>query len=354
MYVNFAKEFDTDSHKELIIKLQAYGIRGTLLFWLNAFLSNRFQRVKLGSIYSSWLPVTSGVPQGSVLGPILFLLFVNDLPDIVEPGVIIKLFADDLKIYAPSSLVSCLHSSLRTLESWTSLWQLKISVPKCLALPIGSARRESVDFSLNSTVIDRVELCRDLGVVISNNMKFTDHYIAIVNKANKLVAMLFRSFRSNCPRTFVFAFNTYVRPILEYCSPVWNPCYLQDISQLESVQKSFTRRLFARCGFTYVDYESRLRRLDMISLAHRRRLADLVLCYQIRSGNISVNSNIFSVSTHNPNRIICEHARVNCRSFFFAHRVVGDWNRLNVDINVCRSLTMFKTLLADFNFEENS
>ncbi|MCP4488285.1 MAG: hypothetical protein GY820_13325 [Gammaproteobacteria bacterium] len=346
--------FGTVSHKKLIIKLQAYGIRGTLLFWLSAFLSNRFQRVKLRNTYSSWLPVTSGVPQGSVLGPTLFLLFVNDLPDIVESGVIIKLFADDLKIYAPSSLVSCLRSSLRSLESWTLLWQLQISVPKCLVLPIGNARRESVDFCLNSCVIGRVEQCRDLGVVISSSMKFTDHYIAIANKANKLVAMLFRSFRSTSPRTFVFAFNTYVRPILEYCSPVWNPCYVQDIALLESVQKSFTRRLFARCGFAPVDYESRLHKLDMISLAHRRRLADLVLCYQIRSGNILVNSQIFSGSTHNPNRIICEHARVNCRSFFFAHRVVADWNRLNVDINVCRSLTMFKTFLADFDFDENS
>ncbi|MCP4492873.1 MAG: hypothetical protein GY820_37060, partial [Gammaproteobacteria bacterium] len=122
IYVDFAEAFDTVSHKKLIIKLQAYGIRGTLLFWLSAFLSNRFQRVKLRNTYSSWLPVTSGVPQGSVLGPTLFLLFVNDLPDIVESGVIIKLFADDLKIYAPSSLVSCLRSSLRSLESWTLLW----------------------------------------------------------------------------------------------------------------------------------------------------------------------------------------------------------------------------------------
>ncbi|MCP4487795.1 MAG: hypothetical protein GY820_10830 [Gammaproteobacteria bacterium] len=124
IYVDFAKAFDSVSHIKLCIKLASYGIDGALLLWIRAFLSHRFQRVKLGSNYSSWLPVISGVPQGSVLGPLLFLLYINDLPDIVHPGVSVKLFADDLKLYALSSALPALHSSLRDLECWTDLWQL--------------------------------------------------------------------------------------------------------------------------------------------------------------------------------------------------------------------------------------
>ncbi|MCP4476079.1 MAG: hypothetical protein GY821_16275 [Gammaproteobacteria bacterium] len=346
VYIDFAKAFDTVNHRKLLIKLRGYGICGGVISWIRSFLTDRFQRVKIDHTYSTWLPVTSGVPQGSVLGPLLFLLYVNDLPDLLPSAVTPKLFADDLKIYAPVGNSTSLQHALHLLLEWCFRWQLHVQPLKCHVLPVGCAINDDTAFTLGTVVLHKVDSCRDLGVIMSSSLNFVEHYSSIVEKAGRALAVLFRCFRTSNKRMLLLAFNVYVRPILEYCSPVWNPCLIGNIKTLESVQRNFTRRLFSRCNLDYQEYESRLNTLNISSLAHRRRIADLLLCYQIKTLRIKVGD-ILSWSSHHPYRLFVDHPRVNFRRHFFSHRIMQDWNRLGNDISDCESLNSFRRLLFD-------
>jgi hypothetical protein len=138
-YIDFKSAFDCISHPKLLIKLSSYGIKGNLYHWIAAFLSNRSQSVKINSTLSSPSLVASGVPQGSVLGPLLFNIFVNDVTDHLDPSATAKLFADDIKLYTSFSNISpsILQSQLNIIHTWSTLWQLRISHPKCSILNIG-------------------------------------------------------------------------------------------------------------------------------------------------------------------------------------------------------------------------
>ena len=136
IYLDFSKAFDTVPHMRLINKLKAYGIEGNLIKWITNFLSDRKQRVKVNSSYSDYAPVISGIPQGSILGPILFVIYINDLPEIIENSC--KIFADDTKLYASPKNKITLQSDLLSLLEWSQVWQLKFNISKCGILHIGA------------------------------------------------------------------------------------------------------------------------------------------------------------------------------------------------------------------------
>src|SRR5437867_4960454 len=140
IYLDFAKAFDTVSHNMLYFKLQKFGITGDLLKWIIAFLSNRSQRVVINGVFSSFCKVSSGVPQGSVLGPLLFLLFINDLPEFLHDNVSCVLFADDVKIYKDITSVAdseIMQSTLNEIQNWSLMWKLELSPHKCVVLHLG-------------------------------------------------------------------------------------------------------------------------------------------------------------------------------------------------------------------------
>ncbi|MCP4488722.1 MAG: hypothetical protein GY820_15620 [Gammaproteobacteria bacterium] len=247
-------------------------------------------------------------------------------------------------MYAPTSHSSSLQCALDLLMQWCFRWQLHIQPPKCHVLPIGCAVVDNAMFTLDTAILNKVNSCRDLGIMVSSSLKFAEHYANIVEKAGRALAVLFRCFRTNNVKMLLLAYNVYVRPILEYCSPVWNPCLTGDIAILESVQRKFTRRLYSRCNLEYQDYESRLKRLGMLPLARRRRFADLLLCYQIRISRIKIND-ILTWSSHHTNRLFVDHPRINPRRHFFSHRILQDWNKLGDQISECNSLDSFRKLL---------
>jgi len=153
IYCDFAKAFDSVPHKRLLRKLQDCGVGGRLLRWVEAFLTDRRQRVVLNGVKSAWASVISGVPQGSVLGPLLFVIFVNDLPDVVNSSV--QLFADDTKIYGPvshASGVESLQSDLDALVRWSARWQLPFNIAKCHSLHIGPGNSRNV-YAMGSVML---------------------------------------------------------------------------------------------------------------------------------------------------------------------------------------------------------
>jgi len=216
VYVDFKKAFDSVVHSKLIHKVKAYGISGNLLMWLTNFLSNRFQAVKIGSHVSAFIPVASGVPQGSVLGPLLFLICINDLVDLFGSNLCVKLFADDVKIYVSIGDVNnidTLQTGLTALCAWASTWQLTISVGKCAVLHLGKNNLLH-SYSINAVVLSSVTEIRDLGVMMDNKLSFSAHYSLIVCKAHQRACLILRCFESRDPVILFRAFTVFVRPLL--------------------------------------------------------------------------------------------------------------------------------------------
>ena len=146
VYLDFRKAFDSVPHKRLLIKLNNYGIDGPLLDWIQDFLTNHRQRVRVGSAYSSDKPVLSGIPQGGILGPILFTIFINDLPEVILSAC--KFFADDTKIYWESNNYCIIQKDLDSAQDWSNEWNLYFNVQKCKVLCIGKKNPE-VDYTMN-------------------------------------------------------------------------------------------------------------------------------------------------------------------------------------------------------------
>ena len=223
------KAFDTVPHQRLLLKLESCGIRGKLLSWLTSFLTGRRQRVVVGGKESSWGEVLSGVPQGSVLGPCLFLIFINDLPDVVQSSI--SLFADDTKLYSQSNDAAStkkLQDDLLKLQDWTAQWQLRFHPDKCTVLKIGRRPSDTqttyfMKNGMDVVTLKEVECEKDLGVLVDSHLCFKDHVSTAVLKANRILAVVRRTFVFLNPETMVFLFKGLIRPILEYCQAAWSP-----------------------------------------------------------------------------------------------------------------------------------
>lgn len=340
-YFDLAKAFDTVSHPKLIHKLQLFGITGQASKWLQAFLARRYFKVKVSHDMSGLYPVTSGVPQGSVLGPTLFLLYINDLCYSIDHVDCIehKLFADDLKVYAelpknnPDLICDAKQLILDTVHNWCETWQLRISVPKCLTLHLGG-QNPLQDYHCGGANIPSSENCRDLGIVVDSKFNFHAHVTYVCNKTYRVINMLFRCFSVNCIDTLVFAYKCYARPLLEYGSPVWNPTYLGDIDHLEKVQRYFTRRVFYRARAPMEAYELRLERLHLESLEARRLVTDLTMVFKIINKEVDLACETFfdvfetTVTRGHRFKLKMRRACTNNLKHSFCNRVVLPWNSL--------------------------
>lgn len=341
IYIDFKKAFDSVSHNKLLLKLEAYGIADDALSWIQAFLSNRTQSVRILNAISIPLPVRSGVPQGSVLGPTLFLLFINDVADLFSDlSVKLSLYADDIKLYSTycSDLeLADLDNALDRLTAWADLWQLPISETKCFALHLSPIHSISPlinnhIYLINSNPLKTVASPRDLGVIVDTHLAFSKHISSIASAAHRRASLLLRCFCTKDYEVLMRAFNTYVRPLLEYCSPVWSPHLLQDIRALESVQRRFTKRLR---GMSSLSYPQRMSLLGIKSLQYRRIISDLSFCFNLIKGQLDLDATKFltlkgsnSLTRGHPLHIVKQHVRTDTRKFFFTNRVITCWNSL--------------------------
>ena len=188
-YLDFRKAFDTVPHARLINKLKSYNINGPVLNWITSFLSDRVQFVKINNSMSKYLDVTSGVPQGSVLGPTLFIYFINDLPNIIKHSKV-KVFADDTKIYNSINDVNdtkCLQNTIDEMYSWTNKWLLKFNKEKCKVLHLGKNNSKYEYFIGNEgekIKLEETDLEKDLGIHIDPNLDFKKHIKTTAKKAS--------------------------------------------------------------------------------------------------------------------------------------------------------------------------
>jgi len=360
VYVDFSRAFDSVVHSKLLSKLHVMGISGSLLDWIGSFLTSRKQCTVVDHCTSKISDVNSGVIQGSCLGPILFLLFINDLVDVIHSGVTSKMYADDLKLYCAISLQTSssnvISQAINDLVAWADRWQLAINIAKCHVLHLGRGNPRNAYCINNCRIDDVANYVTDLGVDVDIGLKFDTHISNIIRKAHQRIAVIFRGFVSRNPQLLVKAYITFVRPILEYCSSVWSPVLIKHVNALERVQKYFTRKLRGMERFSYLE---RLSLLGLDSLELRRLRLDIYMYYKIIHNMIALSVDTFfhfddrqllSIRSYDPNNLVKPMITSAYIKQDFCVRCIDVWNFIPIDIRNIATFLIFKRALATLDF----
>ena len=349
IYIDFSRAFDSVVHSKLLYKLSNFGITGNLLAFISSFLSNRLQCVVTEHCFSEWVPVLSGVPQGSVLGPILFILYIDDISTICfNSTVSYKLFADDFKLYSQLATdldQASLQSALGRLQQWCIDWQMAININKSHVLHLGKNNKQT-NYYLNGNLIDAQQSVADLGVEIDCTLSFDNHINRIIGKAYSRVGVIYKGFASRDARILKQAYITYVRPVLEYASSVWSPYLLKHINAIERVQKHFTKRI---PSLSHLTYPERLAAIDLEPLELRRLKADLVLYYKCLNNLTALPyTDYFNLSNYTTqtrtggSRLIVPLCSTNRFANDFFIRCINCWNSMSSDIVNSNSIKHLK------------
>ena len=287
------------------------------------------------------------------MGPTLFIIYVNELPTIVQSQI--KLFADDTKIYRPIQTIEdteTLQQDLITLGHWSSDWLLKFNAEKCKIMHCGSGNPK-VDYVMTGTdgvarVLQETAAEKDLGVHITNTLKPTFHCQKAANKATSALRLLRLSFdRIDC-HNFKTLYTVYVRPHLDYCSQAVGPYMVQDFDLLEKVQRRATKLVE---GFKHLPYQERLLRLKLPSMKERVLRGDMIETYKILTGKINTDPNhFFEMSNDDRTRghtmkLKKRRSDHQARNKFFSNRVVNTWNHLPDEVVTARTTNAFKNRL---------
>ena len=349
IYMDFAKAFDSVPHKRLLLKLSAYGIRGKLLDWIGSFLIGRKQRVTVNGVSSKWSQVSSGVPQGSVLEPLLFLVFINDLPEAVNSNK--EIFADDTKLYRE---VQCkpdaeeLQNDLDKLLIWSQNWQLPFNGKKCKVMHIGNGNT-SEDYYMNGEILTTIDKEKDLGVVIDTKLRFHQHTAQVVAKGFRLLGLMKRSFANLNKKTIPLLFKSIVRPVLEYGNCVWGPMFCGDQDQIERVLHRATR---LDPSLRELPYEQRLHQLNLPSMFYRRQRGDMIMVFQILTGRLPILDGQLFTRADRQQGTRGHHLKLRkppvhslIRQHSFAIRVINEWNNLPEHVVSAPTVNTFKNRL---------
>ena len=282
IYLDFSKAFDSVDHRIILSKLKLHGVEGRCLDWSD-YLTDRTQRVVVNGVASTWSHVTSGVPQGSILGPLLFVLFINDLPATTPTDIYVALYADDTKAYnsvKSEDDAQHLQQALSSLDNWSTRNNLKFNESKCKVLSITRKKHPiCFNYKLGSTDLLKVKEEKDLGVTVTDTLSWNPHIQNIVSKANKLLGLLKRTCPllpdANVRRTL---YLSIVKSQLSYATVVWSPHHIYLKLKIERVQRRATRWILKE-RLHESSYKERLIKLNMLPLCYDREIKDLIFFY---------------------------------------------------------------------------
>ena len=355
IYLDFSKAFDKVDHNILLRKLWAYGIRGRLYRWIEAFLRDRKQFVIVEGWKSFLAAVISGVPQGTVLGPLLFLLYIDDITTVVLHSKI-KIFADDSKIHKLiRSLLDrlLLQEDLERVVDWAESNNMELNEEKFQLLQHGKNNDLKLPYTLPSgQVLYSAPYVKDLGVYVDSDLKWRTHIAMKSQKAKNMASWVLRTFTTRDTETMMLLYKSYVRSHLEYCGPLWSPHLKCDIIQIEAVQRSFTAKI---SGFRALNYWERLRRLSLYSLQRRRERYTIILTWKIYNDILPNSVNIvFRESSRHGTSCTrplgdSKYSSINTLRFnSFASTASALYNVVPPHIKSLNTLTKFKSALDAF------
>ena len=354
VFLDISKAFDKVWHSSLLHKLRKAGITGNLFHWFSDYLQNRSQRVVINGQSSSWGSVLAGVPQGSVLGPLLFLIFINDIVDIVRSEI--KMFADDTCLYLtvenPLIASETLNSDLSDIEQWSNDCLVTFNAQKTESMLISrktkSPNHPAILFQ--GHVLDDVSKHKHLGVTLRSDLRWNDHISEIVTKSSKLINIMKTLQFSLDRQTLETIYISFIRPILEYASPVWSGCTESDAKRLEDIQTNAARIVTGAMYGTSIEklYEE----VGWQTLAKRRELAKLTLMYKLVNKllpepvcSIITTTETPSFNTRRPFNLTHFQARTDLFDRSFFPSTVRLWNQLPLDTRNSASLQSFKSKL---------
>ena len=355
--LDFTKAFDKVSHKHLCTKLHYYGIRGPILDWIKDFISNRSQQVILDGCSSESLPVTSGVPQGTVLGPLLFLCFVNDIPDCVSSNI--HLYADDILLYRTINVMDdCvkLQDDLNVLQQWEKRWQMHFNPSKCCYIRL-SNKQHLLDYNYNihNTVLQETNAIKYLGVHIDDKLTWKSHVDTIVTKPNSVKGFLSRNFKHCPPSVKSKCYQTLIRPVLEYASIVWSPYLVTLIDKIEAVQCRSVRFILNDYSRTS-SVTSMMESLNLPLLESRRTCNRAIMMFKILNSIVDISTdptvlvpNTLPTRGHNQ-RFRQLPVRTNSFGKSFFPDSIKIWNQLPTPIVNCNDLETFKLQLYNYSY----
>ena len=362
IYLDFSKAFDRVSHNKLVYILDHLKVNSKVITWITNYLSERSQRTVVDDCFSTSKPVNSGVPQGSVLGPLLFILFVEDLLQKISTSctsTTVFGFADDIKLLGNNR--NELQDALNIIGNWTKDWQQLIQPAKSEHITFNHNHNlsDQFKFNINGNNITKVHTVKDLGILISDNLKWTPYLNQIKSKASRLCCLILRSFKTNNLETYKTDYNTYIRPIMEYNTSIWTPHLKSEIKLIESVQQKFTKSVCKKLNLSFNNYSERLNIMGMESLECRRVRFDLILLYKMYNNLIDVNldnffqpglvQNKYNLRRHKCTLVKPPIAKTATRYKFFTYRIINLWNKLPEEVVTSRSLNLFKFRLQQID-----
>lgn len=355
IYLDFCKAFDKVPHDRLILALDQHGIDGPLCKWIQNWLTGRKQRVLLNGHKSDWKQVLSGVPQGSVLGPLLFIIFVNE----IDEGITSRIwkFADDIKLAGAVETDmdrELLQNDLNKIFHWTNTWQMTLNVAKCKVLNVGS--RNTSSFYFEEHGLQEVGEEKDLGIYVTKDLKSTKQTDIARKKSLKMLGLLNRNVQYKSKNVMKKLYCAYVRPHLEYCVEAWHPVYKKDLKSLEKVQRKATKMVK---GLKTLSYEDRLKTLKLHSLYYRRLRGDLIQLFKILKGfgppELKTMFELNTIHTRGHSlKLRKKRTKLSQCQNFFAHRVVNQWNLLPRSVVDSSTLVEFKRNLDRFYSERGT
>ena len=354
--LDFTKAFDRVPHRRLIHKLQYYGMSGQIANWVQDFLTDRSQKVIIDGCVSQSAPVLSGVPQGTVFGPIGFLFYVNDIADRLSSRV--RLFADDCLLYTPvdrDTPSEHLQADLQKLEEWQDTWLMTFNPKKCVTMTIGMKNPPHHIYNFCGEALESVDSHPYLGVLFNNTLTWGDHVLETCKKAQRVLGLLRRNLWGCSQEIKVRAYSTLVKPVLEYASVVWDSKNQTNASRLERVQKQAAR-------FCTSEYSSReegtmtkiLSQLDWKSLELRRKMQRITMLYKITNQLVDIKADDHlkrNTRSGRGHKQKYTQIRYNTRRYgdTFFPATIPDWNSLPEATVDAATITRFKGAIHNHN-----
>ena len=349
IYFDFQKAFDKVNHEKLLDKLQKFGFDLQTTRWFKHFLSNRVSFVKIENYLSSEIDINSGVLQGTVTGPLLFLIYINDIHNTISSESDFCLFADDLKIYGNDS--KKLQTTINKIYDWSITNSLPLAKNKINTLHLGT-RNSRHQYTIGNEPISAVPVMRDLGVLIDEKLTFENHIITISNKAQAVARRILATFYFADPKQYMKLFNTYVAPILMYCSEIFAPAPNSNLASImEQPLRTFTKEILQRSRIEFNSYPERLTKLNEKSIFHRCVINDMNQVLRIITQRTYLPFPLFKLTPlpRHPCRIIHQSACIYPN--WFEPRAIKRWNKLAPRISQISSFTSLKNLFDNTSLD---